>query len=99
VLEKLVNLPYFDKGDELIQFYNNFIKDFEKKMNQLTLVKLALRMTRQIHDPVEGALFVQKLSEKMNPEEEKEALALCQSEIAWLYLKGSKLEESQTTRR
>jgi len=93
VLETFIKHPYFDKGDELVKLYENFIKDFEKKMNQLTLVKLMLITMRQIQDLSAAANFLQKLSEKMNPAIDKEALALCLNELAWLKLKLNQLEE------
>jgi len=39
-IQEYVQLPCFIKrGEELAEFYKKFIKDFETKMNQLTLVK------------------------------------------------------------
>lgn len=95
-LETLVELPIFDKGNDLVQFYNNFIKDFEKKLNQTTLLKLVLRITRQITDTTENINFLQKTLEKLNPVAEKQAYALCLTQIAFLKLKQNHLEESKT---
>eukprot|EP01114_Cavostelium_apophysatum_P000488 TRINITY_DN1043_c0_g2_i1.p1 TRINITY_DN1043_c0_g2~~TRINITY_DN1043_c0_g2_i1.p1 ORF type:complete len:389 (-),score=92.79 TRINITY_DN1043_c0_g2_i1:55-1221(-) len=85
-LEALVELPYFEKGDELIQFYSNFIKDFEKKINQLTLAKLVIRIARQIPDGSQSAAFLQSALEKIPAQTEKQAHALILTQIAFLKL-------------
>jgi len=95
-LEELVNLPYFDKGDELVHLYSNFIKDFEKKMNQLTLVRVALRILRQITDLAQSAEFLNVLLNKLNQASDREAYSLCQSEIAWIKLRQGNLDEAKT---
>ncbi len=45
-----VQLEYFNAqgNTELVQFYENFIKDFESKMAQLRFVKIVLSIMRQI---------------------------------------------------
>jgi len=94
ILENVVNLAYFDQGVELVQLYLNFVRDFEKKMNQLTLVKLVLRILREITDVGEAASFLQKVDEKLSAQD-KEAHSLCMTEIAWYKLKLSLLDESK----
>jgi len=94
-VEKLVELPYFDKGDELVQFYNQFIKDFEKKLNQTTLVKVLLRVIRQITDPNAAIEFLQSFLNKLNQEVDREAYAVCLTQIAFLKLGLNQLEETK----
>jgi len=90
-----VYLTYFDKGDELVHLYNNFIKDFEKKMNQLALVRISLRIIRQVRDPQEAINFLQSVLNKLNEQADKEAYAVTLSEIALLKLKLGHLEDAK----
>eukprot|EP00027_Filamoeba_sp_ATCC50430_P007020 CAMPEP_0168558914 /NCGR_PEP_ID=MMETSP0413-20121227/10234_1 /TAXON_ID=136452 /ORGANISM="Filamoeba nolandi, Strain NC-AS-23-1" /LENGTH=387 /DNA_ID=CAMNT_0008590087 /DNA_START=79 /DNA_END=1239 /DNA_ORIENTATION=+ len=93
-LENVVGLPYFDKGNELIQLYENFIKDFETKINQFRFVKIILSINRTNADQNEAAAFLQKIADKLS-QTEKEATALIISEIAWIRIKQDRLDESK----
>jgi len=95
-LAEFVKLPQFEKGTELVELYDRFIRDFETKMNQLELVKMALIIVRQITDRAQAVQWLQKISEKINPNSEKEAYAYILSEIAWLKLMGDQMEETRT---
>ncbi|GAB2296061.1 26S proteasome non-ATPase regulatory subunit 13 A [Dionaea muscipula] len=46
-LEQLVALAVFQAGDTLIQLYQNFITDFETKMNPLKLAHFAVIVSWQ----------------------------------------------------
>jgi hypothetical protein len=47
MLLEFVNNPAFATGDDLIQMYNSFLKPVQNKLNQLTLVKIAIRVAQQ----------------------------------------------------
>jgi len=94
-LERLMELPYYEKGDELVQFYNMFIKDFEKKLNQTTLAKFVLRVAQQIQDSNEAITFLQSALDKLNQDVDKEAYALCLTQIAFLRLRLNQMDETK----
>eukprot|EP01117_Protostelium_nocturnum_P003082 TRINITY_DN14026_c0_g1_i1.p1 TRINITY_DN14026_c0_g1~~TRINITY_DN14026_c0_g1_i1.p1 ORF type:complete len:392 (+),score=89.03 TRINITY_DN14026_c0_g1_i1:256-1431(+) len=85
-LEKLVNDPYFDNNQELGEFYDHFIKEFEGRINQLSLAKICLSISRQLKDPNQAILFIQHACSKIG-EKEKEANSLVLSETASLNLR------------
>jgi len=90
-----MELPYFEKGSELVQFYNSFIKDFEKKLNQTTLAKFVLRVAQQIQDSNEAITFLQSALDKLNQDVDKEAYALCLTQIAFLRLRLNQMDETK----
>jgi len=92
-LVAFVKLPQFDRGRELIEFYERFIRDFEAKINQMELVKIVLSILRQIQDPNEAVAWLQRISEKISSENEKEAYSYILAEISWLKLNLNALEE------
>jgi len=94
-LEIIANHPYFEKGDELVQLYSNFVKDFEKKINQLSLVRILLRVVRQITDIQGATTFLEAILNKLNQQADREAYCMCLSEIAWLKLKLNRLDEAK----
>jgi len=95
-LVHFVKLPQFDRGKELLEIYDRFIRDFEAKINQMELVKIALSIRRQISDPTEAVNWLQKISEKINSNVEKEAFCYILGEIAWLKLNLDQIEETRT---
>jgi len=93
-LENVVSTPAFDSGEDLLNLYNNFIKDFETKLNQLVLVKICLRIIAKA-DNEKKAEFLRQLSERLNPKLEKEAYALCLSGLASTLLELNRLDEAK----
>jgi len=55
---------------QLVQLYQNFIADFETKLNPLYLAQLAQTVLEEFADPEEGIAFVEKIGDKVksNPE-------------------------------
>ncbi len=47
MLLELVNNAAFATGDDLIQMYTSFLKPVQNKLNQLSLVKIAIRVAQQ----------------------------------------------------
>nr|CAG4640850.1 EOG090X05V9 [Eulimnadia texana] len=72
---EFVKHPALQTGKELVQLYENFIADFENKINQLTLVEICSFIIRQIETSDERLNFLTQLAEKVQAS--KEALALC----------------------
>jgi len=70
----------------MTEIYERFIKDFEIKINQLKLVKLALSIMTHFSNAQTCATFLQKLADKIHPDAEKEAYCLALSEVALLQL-------------
>uniref|UniRef100_A0A9J7Y9D5 26S proteasome non-ATPase regulatory subunit 13 n=1 Tax=Cyprinus carpio carpio TaxID=630221 RepID=A0A9J7Y9D5_CYPCA len=76
-LTVFVQDPYFSKGDTLIQLYENFLSDFEHRINPLSLVEIILHVARQM--PGTALCFpLVKVSE--------EAVILCKTTIGSLKL-------------
>jgi 26S proteasome regulatory subunit N9 len=94
-LSSFVKLPQFDRGVELIELYDRFIRDFEAKINQLELVKIALSIRRQITDVNDAVNWLQKISEKISSESQKEAYSYILAEIAWLKLNLGLLDDTK----
>jgi len=96
-LEEYVNLDYFNQpgNTELVQLYENFIKDFESKIAQLRFVKIILSIMRQIPGLPEAYAFLERISQKINPAQEKEAYSLTLSELALIRLKQNNQDEAK----
>jgi len=64
-------------------------------MNQTTLSKLILRISRQIPEPNETIAFLQKALDKLHADADKEAVALLLTQIAFLKLSLHRLDETK----
>ncbi|KTF79993.1 hypothetical protein cypCar_00037792 [Cyprinus carpio] len=64
-LTVFVQDPYFSKGDGLIQLYENFLSDFEHRINPLSLVEIILHVAKQMPDPNTAIPFLEKTKEKV----------------------------------
>uniref|UniRef100_A0A8C5DSL1 26S proteasome non-ATPase regulatory subunit 13 n=1 Tax=Gouania willdenowi TaxID=441366 RepID=A0A8C5DSL1_GOUWI len=76
--------PSFKTGDGLIQLYDNFLSDFEHRINPLSLVEIILYVARQMTDPKDAITFLEKTKEKVKSSEE--AVILCKTSIGNLKL-------------
>ncbi|TRY87979.1 hypothetical protein DNTS_007012 [Danionella cerebrum] len=83
-LSVFVQDPYFSKGDGLIQLYENFLCDFEHRINPLSLVEIILHVVRQMPDPNTTITFLEKTKEKVKASDE--AVILCKTTIGSLKL-------------
>nr|CAG4651813.1 EOG090X05V9 [Triops cancriformis] len=74
VLE-FVCTPAFSTGSELVELYENFLADFENKINPLSLIEICSYIVRQFPSPAEKLKFLDHFVEKVkgNPQ----AIALC----------------------
>uniref|UniRef100_A0A669DVH1 26S proteasome non-ATPase regulatory subunit 13 n=1 Tax=Oreochromis niloticus TaxID=8128 RepID=A0A669DVH1_ORENI len=76
--------PCFKTGDGIIQLYENFISDFEHRINPLSLVEILLFVARQMSDQKDAIVFLEKTREKVKSSEE--AVILCKTAIGNLRL-------------
>lgn len=83
-LTDFVKDPYFASGDGLIQLYENFISDFEHRINPLSLVEIILYVARQMTEPSTAISFLEKTKEKVKSSDE--AVILCNTTIGVLRL-------------
>uniref|UniRef100_A0A8C9VBA8 Proteasome 26S subunit, non-ATPase 13 n=1 Tax=Scleropages formosus TaxID=113540 RepID=A0A8C9VBA8_SCLFO len=83
-LTDFVQDPCFATGDGLIQLYENFLCDFEHRINPLSLVEIILHVARQMTDPNVAITFLEKTKEKVKSSEE--AVILCKTSIGSLKL-------------
>ncbi|XP_039594038.1 26S proteasome non-ATPase regulatory subunit 13 [Polypterus senegalus] len=83
ITEFVVN-PCFAKGDGLIKLYENFLCDFEHRINPLSLVEIILHVARQMPDPNTAIAFLEKTREKVKSSDE--AVILCKTSIGSLKL-------------
>uniref|UniRef100_A0A8D3DUK5 26S proteasome non-ATPase regulatory subunit 13 n=1 Tax=Scophthalmus maximus TaxID=52904 RepID=A0A8D3DUK5_SCOMX len=84
-LTDFVKDPCFKTGDGLIQLYDNFLSDFEHRINPLSLVEIILYVARQMSDPKDAITFLEKTKEKVKSSDE--AVILCKTSIGSLKLK------------
>uniref|UniRef100_A0A8C5MQ30 26S proteasome non-ATPase regulatory subunit 13 n=1 Tax=Leptobrachium leishanense TaxID=445787 RepID=A0A8C5MQ30_9ANUR len=87
--------PEFAKGDGLIKFYENFISDFEHRINPLSLVEIILHVVRQMTDPTVALTFLEKTREKVKSSDE--AVILCRTAIGALKLNIGDLQATKET--
>ncbi|KAL3883921.1 hypothetical protein ACJMK2_030147 [Sinanodonta woodiana] len=93
-LLNFVKNPIFMKGDALIRMYENFISDFEHRINPLALVEIIIFVVRQISDPKQAIDFLEKIKEKAKSNDE--AKLLCMITIALIKLKNRDVDNVKT---
>ncbi|XP_032898581.1 26S proteasome non-ATPase regulatory subunit 13-like isoform X4 [Amblyraja radiata] len=86
-------IPCFPSGDNLLQLYENFISDFEHRINPLSLVEIILRVVRQMNDAQMALSLLEKTWEKVKDNDE--ALILCRTAIAAIKIKIGDLQETK----
>ncbi|XP_051890403.1 26S proteasome non-ATPase regulatory subunit 13-like isoform X1 [Pristis pectinata] len=86
-------IPCFPSGDNLLQLYENFISDFEHRINPLSLVEIILRVVRQMNDAQMALSLLEKTWEKVKGNDE--ALILCRTAIAAIKIKIGDLQETK----
>ncbi|XP_012279096.1 26S proteasome non-ATPase regulatory subunit 13 [Orussus abietinus] len=94
-LEVFVNNPSLQKGDNLVQLYNNFLSTFESKINPLSLVEILAHVIQQFQDKQEAIDFLEKTESKV--ESNNEALALCKVLAGQILL--DKLNDQEKTKK
>lgn len=74
----------------LVAIYENFISDFESKINQLTLVEIIVFIVKQIKKPDEAIAFIQKIQDKVKANQD--AKILCQILVGNIKLTNNDLK-------
>ncbi|XP_040984995.1 26S proteasome non-ATPase regulatory subunit 13 isoform X2 [Aquila chrysaetos chrysaetos] len=87
--------PCFAQGDGLIKLYENFISEFEHRVNPLSLVEIILHVVRQMTDPNVALTFLEKTREKVKSSDE--AVILCKTAIGALKLNIGDLQVTKET--
>lgn len=90
-----VQEPECVKGDGLIKLYENFISDFEHRINPLSLVEIILHVVRQMKEPTVAVTFLEKTREKVKSSDE--AVILCRTSIGTLKLNIGDLQATKET--
>ncbi|XP_022862736.1 26S proteasome non-ATPase regulatory subunit 13 homolog B-like [Olea europaea var. sylvestris] len=97
-LEQFVALPVFQAGDALIQLYNNFITDFETKINLLKLAHFAVVVSRQYTEKDAAINYLQGIIEKLRNTKEmriEEPILYIKMQIAVYKLEQEDKKECQ----
>jgi 26S proteasome regulatory subunit N9 len=92
-VQSLVHRDELQQGDQLLRFYENFLSDFEHRINQLALVEIIIPITRTFKQVDQTVQFIQQIREKVkaNPL----AVLLCDVTIGKAYLVTKNLPETK----
>ncbi|XP_066252065.1 26S proteasome non-ATPase regulatory subunit 13 [Euwallacea similis] len=91
----LIKRPELQRGENLIQLYNNFIQTFENKINPLSLVEIIVFVIEQFKDPKEATTFLEKTEPKVKSN--SDAQNLCKVLAGQIYLE--KLHDLDATKK
>lgn len=97
-LEQFVALPVFQAGDALIHLYNNFITDFETKINLLKLSHFAVIVSRRYSENDAAINYLQGIIEKLRNTKEmciEEPILYIKMQIAVYKLEQGDQKECQ----
>ncbi|XP_052170402.1 26S proteasome non-ATPase regulatory subunit 13 homolog B-like [Diospyros lotus] len=95
-LEQFVSLATFQTGDALIQLYNNFITDFETKINLLKLAHFAVIVSRKYSEKEAAVSYLEGVIEKLHTSREmriEEPILYIKMQIAILNLEKGNPKE------
>lgn len=92
-LGQFVKTPLFAQGDGLLKLYQNFIADFEHRINPVSLVEIVMYVLKTIKDPKEALDFLEKIQEKVNGTDE--ATIMCLTAVANIKLKAKEMESTK----
>jgi len=94
-IEEFVKQPQVQPDEELVQFYNKFIKDFEVKLNPLSLVRICVTISKTFKDKNAALEYLQGVAEKVKNDMQAHILAV--SVIASMKLEQRQLEQAKET--
>ncbi|XP_070058065.1 26S proteasome non-ATPase regulatory subunit 13 homolog B-like [Nicotiana tomentosiformis] len=97
-LDQFVSLPLFQAGDALIQLYDNFITDFETKINLLKLAHFAVIVSRQYPEKEAAIGYLEGVTEKLRNTKEtriEEPILYIKMQIALFKLEQGDQKECQ----
>ncbi|CAF4634224.1 unnamed protein product, partial [Rotaria sp. Silwood1] len=92
-ITQFVHREELQQGDQLIKFYENFLSDFEHRINQLALVEIIIPITRTFKQVDQAIQFVQQIREKVKSN--SLAVLLCDITIGKAYLVTKNLLEAK----
>lgn len=90
---KFVKNDHFKHNGGLLELYENFLADFEHRINQLSLTELILVIGAEIKDSNEAIKLYEKTMEKVK--NSTESKVLCYTAIGLLRLKENQLDEAK----
>lgn len=93
-LGEFIKNPALSQGDALVKLYQNFIVDFENRINPLALAEIIVIVCRQITDATEAVQFLEKIREKVKQNDE--AVVLLSTAIGNLYLSQGNFDAAKT---
>ncbi|CAF0990078.1 unnamed protein product [Adineta ricciae] len=88
-----VHREELQQGEQLRSFYENFLSDFEHRINQLALVEIIIPISRTFKQVDEAILFIQQIREKVKAN--SLAVLLCDVTIGKAYLVTKNLNEAK----
>lgn len=94
-LEQFLALAIFQAGDTLIELYQNFITDFETKINLLKLAHFAVIISRQYSDKESAMVYLQDVMERIRASKgarKEEPVLYVMMQVAALKLQGGDQE-------
>ncbi|XP_028397288.1 26S proteasome non-ATPase regulatory subunit 13-like [Dendronephthya gigantea] len=92
-LMEFVKNDYFLSNGGLLDLYENFLSDFENKINPLSLMEIIMSIIREIQDPERAIEFLNQQKEKVKASHD--AQVLCLTAIGNLKLSEKKLKETK----
>jgi 26S proteasome regulatory subunit N9 len=92
-VSSFVHRDELQQGDLLKNFYENFLSDFEHRINQLALVEIIIPITRTFKQVDEAIQFIQQIREKVK--NNSLAVLLCDVTIGKAYLVTKNLVETK----
>lgn len=90
-LLKFVNEEHFKQNGGLIELYEQFLSDFEHRINPLSLVELILVIAEELSDHEKALALFQKTQDKVKGN--TEGKVLCMTAMGLIHLKQNNLEE------
>ncbi|KIY66145.1 hypothetical protein CYLTODRAFT_444888 [Cylindrobasidium torrendii FP15055 ss-10] len=79
-----------------VDLFEHFVRDFESKLNQLRLVQLAVKVSKQIDNPQQHLAFLTSLLARIDTDKSKEAHVLLLATIGHSKLVYGDLEGTRT---
>lgn len=92
-LLKFIKDDYFKQNGGLVDLYENFLADFEHRINPLSLAEMFLIITQELTDYDKAVEFCNKTHEKVK--NCNEGKILCMTSVGSLHLKANKLDDAK----
>lgn len=92
-LTEFVKNEYFAQNGGLVEMYDNFLADFEHRINMLSLMEIVIYIIKEIKEPQTAIEFLEREKEKIKNDVEAEVL--CMTAIGNIKLQQSNMEETK----